>query len=111
MEAYLDEIDEVAFSHPRGFYSSSFNLTMACVTPGSAIYYTTDGRNPVIGEVNTPTSTRYTSQINVSSTTCIRAAAIKTGWKPSPKKTNTYIFGASSAIKAMPLIALAGDPN
>jgi len=109
--AYLGEIEDVEFSHTRGFYSASFNLTMACVTPGVNIYYTTNGRSPVIGEVNTPGSIRYTAPIAISSSKPVRAAATKTAWKPSPTTTHTYIFGASSAIKSMPLVSLVGDPN
>ena len=109
--AYIGDIDNVDFSNERGFYDSNFMLTLACTTSGTKIYYTTDGRPPIAGEVNTPTSIRYTSPISVSSTKCIRAAAIKTGYKPSPIETDTYIFGASTAVKAMPLISLAGDPN
>jgi hypothetical protein len=109
--AYLGEIEKVEFSKERGFYDTSFNLTLACTTSGTNIYYTTNGRNPVVGEVNTPTSIRYTSPISVTDTKYIRAAAIKTGWKPSPIETHTYIFGADAATKAMPLISLVGDPN
>jgi hypothetical protein len=111
--AYLGEIDNVEFSHKRGFYTSSspFNLTIACVTPGANIYYTTDGRSPVIGEVNTPTSIRYTTPIAVNSTKFIRAAATKTGWMPSRTETNTYVFDANSYQKSIPIMAIVGDPN
>jgi hypothetical protein len=108
---YIDEIDKVEFSKERGFYGTSFNLTLACTTSGATIYYTTDGRNPVVGEVNSPTSIRYTSPITINGTKVVRAAAIKVGWKPSPTETHTYIFGASAAIKAMPVISIVGDPN
>jgi len=109
--AYLGDIDNVDFSKERGFYDSNFMLTLACTTSGANIYYTTDGRDPIAGEVNTPTSVRYTSPIFISATKCIRAAAIKTSYKPSPIETHTYIFGASAAAKAMPLVSLVGDPN
>ena len=110
---YLGEIDNVEFSQPHGFYSSSspFTLTIACPTSGVNIYYTTDGRSPISGEVNTPTSIRYTTPITVSSTKCVRAAAIKTAWRPSPVATNTYIFDANSYHKALPIVSLVGDPN
>jgi hypothetical protein len=109
--AYLGDIDNVDFSKERGFYDTNFMLTLACTTSGTNIYYTTDGRPPIAGEVNTPTSIRYTTPISISTTKCIRAAAIKTGYKPSPIETDTYIFGASAAVKAMPLVSLVGDPN
>ncbi|MGA2092876.1 MAG: lamin tail domain-containing protein, partial [Sedimentisphaerales bacterium] len=108
---YIDEIDNVEFSKERGFYDTSFNLTIACTTSSAKIYYTTDGRNPIAGEVNSPTSIRYTSPITINSSKAVRAAAIKVGWKPSPIETHTYIFGANSAIKAMPAISLVGDPT
>jgi hypothetical protein len=111
--AYLGEIEEVQFSHKRGFYNSSspFNLTLACVTSGASIYYTTNGKNPIAGEAPAPGSTLYTSQIPVSSSKCVRAAAIKAGWMPTRIKTNTYIFDASDAVKNMPLVSLVGDSN
>jgi hypothetical protein len=111
--AYLGEIENVELSKERGFYDSNnpFNLTLACVTPGANIYYTTDGRTPIAGEVNTPKSIRYTSSISVTGSKCIRAAALKTGWKPTQIETHTYIFGASAAIKSMPVFAIVGDPN
>jgi hypothetical protein len=107
---YLGEIDEVEFSTTRCFYNFLMSLTLACATPDTTIYYTNDGRNPIVGETAGPTSIRYISPISLASSKSIRAAAIKTGWKPSPITTNTYIFNVSSAIRAMPAIALAGDP-
>jgi len=111
--AYLGEIDNVEFSKERGFYDSNypFNLTIACVTPGTNIYYTTDGRSPVVGEVNTLTSKRYTSPIAIGNSKFVRAAATKTGWMPSRTETHTYIFNASAAVKSMPAMAIVGDPN
>ncbi|MDD5327287.1 MAG: lamin tail domain-containing protein [Phycisphaerae bacterium] len=109
--AYLGEVEEVEFSHTRGFYDTSFNLTIACVTPGADIYYTTDGRNPIVGEAPSPTSIHYTSQIPIASTKYIRAAAMKPGWKPAKVETHTYIFNAPDDIKAMPVIAVVGDPT
>jgi hypothetical protein len=111
--AYLGEVDQLQLSHKRGFYtsSSSFNLTIACVTPGANIYYTTDGRSPIAGEVNTPTSIRYTTPITLNSTKFVRAAAIKTGWMPTRTETHTYVFDANSYHKAIPVMAIVGDPT
>jgi hypothetical protein len=107
--AYLGEIEKVEFSKERGFYDANFTLTLACVSPGVNIYYTTNGKSPIAGEVNVPGSIRYTTPFNINSSKAIRAAAIKTGWMPSPVETHTYIFGANSAIKAMPAVSLVGD--
>ena len=64
--AYIDEIEEVEFSHKRGFYDSSFTLTLACVTPGVNIYYTTDGDSPISGETSAPGSILYTTPITIT---------------------------------------------
>lgn len=89
---YIGEVNEIEFSHTRGFYDTPFNVTMACTTPGATIYYTTDGSDPVSGEVNSPQSISYTVPVAVSATKCVRASAIKTGWRPSPSMSHTYIF-------------------
>lgn len=109
--AYLGEVNEVEFSHTRGFYDTSFNVTMSCNTPGATIYYTTNGSAPVVGEANSPKSIRYTAPVTVSGSKSLRAAAIKTGWRPSATTTHTYIFGASAAVKSMTVVCLVGDPN
>ncbi|MDD5326697.1 MAG: FN3 associated domain-containing protein [Phycisphaerae bacterium] len=106
---YTGEVNEVEFSHIRGFYDTPFNVTMSCTTPNATIYYTTNGSNPVSGEVNSPQSIRYTAPVTISSTKCLRASATKTGWRPSPSMSHTYIFGASATVRAMPLVSLVGD--
>jgi len=108
---YIGEVNEIEFSHTRGFYDTPFNVTMACTTPGATIYYTTDGSAPVVGEANSPRSIRYTAPVAVSGSKCLQAAAIKTGWRPSKTTTHTYIFGASDAVKSMTVVCLVGDPN
>ena len=65
---YIGEVNEIEFSHTRGFYDTPFNVTMACTTPGATIYYTTDGSDPVSDEVNSPQSISYTVPVAVSAT-------------------------------------------
>ncbi|MBN2181913.1 MAG: CotH kinase family protein, partial [Sedimentisphaerales bacterium] len=86
-DGYLGEVEAPEFSHSRGFYDESFYLTMASETKGAVIRYTTDGSVP------TKTSGRiYLGPIHISTTTPLRAIAIKSGWKPSEVKTHTYVF-------------------
>jgi hypothetical protein len=89
---YIGFVDEVEYSHAHGFFSTSFNLTLACGTPGASIYYTTNGKPPVVGETPSADAVLYTAPISVPGTRCIRAAAIKSGWKPSRTMTQTYLF-------------------
>ncbi len=107
--ASLGLVVDTKFSHNRGFYDAPFNLTITCATPGAQIYYTTDGSAPVENEASTATSTLYTGPVSITSNTCIRAAAIKTGWIPTNIDTHTYIFNASDTIKSLPVYSIVGD--
>ncbi len=107
--AYLGIIEDLQFSHERGFYETDFEVTIATATDGAKIYYTTDGSEPIRDGRATETSSEYKTAININSTTCLRAAAIKTGWMTSRTTTHTYIFNASDAIKSMPVVSLVGD--
>ena len=59
------------FSPEGGIYTSVQNVEISCETEGAAIYYTTDGTQP------TSSSTLYESAITISTTTTIKAIAIK----------------------------------
>jgi len=90
--AYLGLVEAPEFSHERGFYETGFDVTIATTTDGIDIYYTTDGSEPIVNEQPSASSTEYIGAIYIGSTTCLRAAAIKTGWMPSRTTTHTYIF-------------------
>ncbi len=107
--AYLGLVADTKFSHTRGFYEAPFSLSITCQTPDAEIYYTTDGSAPIEDDVPTAAGIRYTGPISIGATTCIRAAAIKTGWMPTNIDTQTYLFDAGAAVKAMPVISIVGD--
>lgn len=77
------------FSVSRGYYESSFDVTIATETPGASLYYTTNGSEP--SDTN---GTLYTGPVTVSGTTPLRAVAIKDDFFPSPSITHTYLFAA-----------------
>jgi len=107
---YAGLVEAPEFSKERGFYESSFDVSIATPTNGAVVYYTTDGSEPIVNEVNSPTSLPYTAAIHIDSNTCLRSAAIKEGgWMPSPSVTHTYIFNAPNEVKAMPVVSLVGD--
>ncbi len=110
-EAYLGFVESPEFSHFRGFYETDFDVIIASVTPGVAVYYTVDGSEPIENEVPSATASLYPGALHIDGTTCLRATAIKTGWLPSPATTHTYIFGASDGLKSLPVISLVGDAN
>ena len=77
------------FSVPRGFYDSSFDVTISTATAGANLYYTTNGSEPT--ESN---GTLYTGPVTVIGTTTLRAVAIKDDFFPSTSVTNTYLFAS-----------------
>ncbi|MDP7287956.1 MAG: lamin tail domain-containing protein, partial [Phycisphaerae bacterium] len=82
-------VENVDFSHDRGFYDDSFDLTLSTDTAGAEIRYTTDGSEPT--ETN---GTLYVApaQIPIITTTAVRATAFKSGYASAGSVTHTYIF-------------------
>jgi len=108
-DAYFGVVEDVRFSHDRGFYDTPFSVKFTTETEGATIHYTLDGSEPGDMSGRLLNGYVYTEQIPITKTTCLRAIALKTGWKPSNVDTHTYIFNASDTIKTMPLISLVGD--
>ncbi|MDP6636269.1 MAG: lamin tail domain-containing protein [Phycisphaerae bacterium] len=90
-EANIEEfwlyVEDVEFSHDRGFYYDSFDLTLSTDTVGASIYYTTDGSAP--DESN---GTLYGAPIHITTTTIIRSAAFKSGYASANSVTHSYFF-------------------
>ena len=91
VEYYINEggsaVETVAtptFSPEAGVYTSAPNVTISTDTQGATIYYTTDGTDP------TTSSSVYSSPITISSTTTIKAMAVKNGMENSAVATATY---------------------
>lgn len=83
-------VEDTSFSVDRGFYSAPISVAITCATPQSAIYYTTDGTAPTLTN-----GTLYSAPVAVSTTTTLRAAAFRSGWRPSDVDTHTYLYIAS----------------
>lgn len=77
------------FTPNAGSYSTGQSVSIACATVGATIKYTTDGSTP------TAASATYTGPINVSTTTTIKAYAIKSGMGDSAVAAATYIIDSS----------------
>lgn len=72
------------FSPAEGTYESVQDVSISTTTQGATIYYTTDGTTPTTG------STKYINPINVSTTTTVKAIAVKEGNNNSAVATATY---------------------
>ena len=86
-DMYDGLVEDTKFSINRGFFDEPFALEITCETPDAQIFYTTDNSEPT--ESN---GTLYAGPITISSTTCLRAAAFKTGLLQSNIDTQTYLF-------------------
>lgn len=85
-------VANVTFSPAGGTFSTTQNVSLATVTAGANIRYTTDGSTPTA-----TTGTVYTSAIAVSSTTTIKAIAYITGGGSSAFSSATYTIVAVAA--------------
>ena len=74
------------FNPQGGTYSEAVSVTISCATEGATLYYTTDGSNPAEDGIE------YTSAINISETTTVKAIAMKEGYLDSEIVTATYII-------------------
>ncbi|MFA6383601.1 MAG: chitobiase/beta-hexosaminidase C-terminal domain-containing protein, partial [Parcubacteria group bacterium] len=67
-----------------GTYTSAQSVTLAATTTGATIYYTTNGSDP------TTSSAQYASAITISSTTTLKAIAVRSGMTNSSIMTAVY---------------------
>jgi hypothetical protein len=92
VQAYAGLVGELTFSRERGFYDQPFEVAITCDTPDAVIYYTTDGSEPYKEGGRFRNGKVYTAPLRIAQTTCLRARAIKAGWRSSNIATRTYIF-------------------
>ncbi len=91
--AYSGHVADLEFSHHRGFYDSSFSVTIATETEDAIIYYTLDGSKPYeVDERGSINGMVYTQAIPIMTTTTLRAIAVKSGFKSTKVEAHSYIF-------------------
>ena len=66
-------------------FSGTQSVTITCTTAGAKIYYTKDGTEPTAAS-----GTEYTAALTLTSTTTVKAIAIKTGMNDSTIATATF---------------------
>ncbi len=92
IKTYAGVVAEPQFSHARGFHDEAFTLELTTPTEDAIIYYRLGGVDPIDETGRGQAGIVYTGPIPISRTTCVRAAAVKTGWRSSATVTATYIF-------------------
>jgi hypothetical protein len=94
------QTDSISFSHPAGFYSSVFTLTLTSSDNSAKIIYTIDGSNPQTSSSAILAGTTATISVNPSTTSgrpktpafIVRASLKKSGSSVTLPETRTYIF-------------------
>ena len=79
------------FKPAAGTYSTAQSVTIADTTPGSTIFYTTNGTAP------STSSTKYTGAISVKVTETIEAIAVATGYTSSAVAPAKYTIATPAA--------------
>jgi len=89
-------LTDTTFAHSRGIYYTSFSETISCPDLGATIIYTTDGSIPSLnnGTQILPANgnTAATGSVSITSTTVLRAIAVKTNYRSTNVDTLTYLF-------------------
>jgi len=90
-----NRVEDTSFYPDRGFYETPFEVTIDTNTADATIYYTTDCSDP-IDSSGSPTATAQTYGVSnkpyITTTTCLRAAAVKSGNLSTNIDTHTYVF-------------------
>ncbi len=92
---WLGKVADAKFSVDRGLFFEPFDVTITSATDDATILYTLDGREPnqrslftgPVGAVIEPDQS-----IEITTTTALRAIAIKDGYLSSNIDTQTYLF-------------------
>ncbi|MDD4560125.1 MAG: chitobiase/beta-hexosaminidase C-terminal domain-containing protein [Candidatus Cloacimonetes bacterium] len=74
------------FNPEAGTYYTTQSVTISTTTPGASIYYTLNGDNP------TDASTQYTSAIQITTSTTVKAIAYASGYQPSSIAMADYVI-------------------
>lgn len=88
-KTYTYGVASVSVYPLSGTFTTAQNVTMASITPGTVIRYTTDGTEPI------ESSTAYTAPFTADGNMTIKAKGFISGWEPSSTVSVTYVFNAT----------------
>ncbi len=90
------------FSQTSGYNTAAVNLTLSSPDPNITIYYTIDGNSP------DNTSTVYTTPINISTTTVVKAIAYSSTANIPPSFIDYHTFFINDT-HTIPILSISGD--
>ena len=100
---FTGAIDEsVVFSNNGGFLSESISLSLSGNSSGQVIRYTTDATIPTENDLI------YSSPLQVSNNSTIRARIFQTNYLPSPTSSKSYVF---DDVPDIDTVFLTTDPD
>ena len=100
---FTGAIDEsVVFSNNGGFLSESISLSLSGNSSGQVIRYTTDATIPTENDLI------YSSPLEVSNNSTIRARIFQTNYLPSPTSSKSYVF---DDVPDIDTVFLTTDPD
>jgi formylglycine-generating enzyme required for sulfatase activity len=82
-------VDSPTFNKTAGTYNSDQAVTIACATPGAAIYYTTNGTAPSAAN---GTACSSGSSVSLATKTTLKAIAVLGGYRDSSIASAAYDF-------------------
>ncbi len=88
-------VADTRFSVDRGYFTESFTVDITSATSGATIVYTVDGSEPTLSngtQVASTTDETPAANVQIETTTTLRAAAFKTDFEPTNVDTQTYLF-------------------
>lgn len=94
--------DEPGISVQAGFHSSPINVVLSAASVYDTLHYTLNGSEPTV------LSSKYTSPIQINSTTVLRVKAFRTGYLPSKISTRTYLLNFSTQL---PVVSISTNPE
>jgi hypothetical protein len=77
------------FSPAAGAYISGQTIAILCADPSATIHYTTDGSTPTTG------SPTYSTPVELTTATTIKALAVRSGWYPAAVTSAAYTVSTS----------------
>ncbi len=100
--AQNDYAQKPVFDVASGILAGPVSLGLSVTQPGLSIRYTLDGSTP------TAASTLYTTPINITTNTVVRARSFSTDPNTTPSfvETNTYLLNVTHTV---PILCITGD--
>ena len=89
------------YSIKRGLYSSAVTLSLSTVIPGAVVYYTLDGTKP------SALSSVYSTPLEISETSVVRARIMSSGVLSEVTRTHTYVINKQTN---MAIVSITTNP-